>query len=424
MQSEIHRSILKRLLVAWLSLAVVIGVSVYFVEHSKIEDLAVNLAVEYSQALTDEHILSIYNQESERNLELQEIAGKLTLSQFAAVDIYDNNGHHLAESSRYKTTQVKEQIENRHHQFPLDKKFHHEKFDVEGDVFIQVLLPLKINSGDNAGYFEGVYHVQREALGKIDERIYYGLSLAVLVSLLTSIVLYPIILRLNKDLFGLSANLLDTNIELLEVLGCAIASRDSSTNSHNYRVTLYAVKLGEALGLKNNDMQNLIVGSFLHDVGKIGVADDILKKPDKLTDAERIEMQKHVSMGVDIVSRSNWLSGAQDVIEYHHEKYDGTGYSMGLKGDEIPVIARVFSVVDVFDALASTRPYKGSMSIDQCITYLKDNSGNHFDPEMVEQFSKIAEKQYAHLGELVDGKLTAEFAKTIKKYFYTTKRAS
>ena len=118
----------------------------------------------------------------------------------------------------------------------------------------------------------------------------------------------------------------------MEVLGSAIAMRDADTHLHNYRVTVYAIRLAEALGLSKPDIQRLIAGAFLHDVGKIGISDTILlKPPGRLTAQEFQVMRTHVLLGVDIIAKADWLRGARDVVEFHHEKFDGSGYMKGLK---------------------------------------------------------------------------------------------
>ena len=166
--------------------------------------------------------------------------------------------------------------------------------------------------------------------------------------------LYPVIITLSRRVIRFSDQVTKGNLEIVTVLGAAIAKRDSNTGSHNYRVTLYAIRLGEAVGTDKVDMRALILGAFLHDVGKIGIRDDILLKPTELNDEEVAIMHTHVQLGIGIIQTSEWLHATHDVIKYHHEKYDGSGYMKGLRGEEIPLEARIFAIVDVFDALTSS----------------------------------------------------------------------
>ena len=232
--------------------------------------------------------------------------------------------------------------------------------------------------------------------------------------------MYPIVLTLNRGLIKLSGDLLKGNLELMNVLGCAIAERDSDTNSHNYRVTFYALRLGEAIGLSRKNIRDLIAGAFLHDVGKIGIRDPILLKPGKLTQEEFEVMKTHVSLGVDILNKSSWLSGARDVVEFHHEKYDGSGYLQGLKGEAIPLNARIFAIVDVFDALTSKRPYKESWTAVDAIAMLERDSGSHFDPLLVKIFTTIAPDLYEKMTDVEEYRLEAMLQHRIAHYFLAT----
>ena len=148
-----------------------------------------------------------------------------------------------------------------------------------------------------------------------------------------------------------------------------------------------------------------MTGAFLHDVGKIGIRDPILLKKGKLTPEEFEIMKTHVALGIDIVSQSTWLNRAREVVECHHEKYDGTGYPKGLKGDAIPLNARIFAVVDVFDALTSNRPYKHSWTTQDALAQLRRESGSHFDPNLAGIFIDIAPSLQKEISRLDDDQL-------------------
>ena len=195
------------------------------------------------------------------------------------------------------------------------------------------------------------------------------------------------------------------NIGVLEVLGNAIAKRDHGTITHNYRVTFYALKLAQTGGHPEDKLKSLIKGAFLHDVGKIGISDLILLKEDRLTDDEFQTMKMHVRHGSDIISGYPWLSDCHDVVLHHHEKFDGTGYIAGLKGEQIPVNARIFAVADVFDALTSTRPYKRALTYDETIDIMKKGRGSHFDPDVIDALLMIGEDLYRDIYHAEEGRL-------------------
>ncbi|MBF0373703.1 MAG: HD-GYP domain-containing protein [Alphaproteobacteria bacterium] len=212
-------------------------------------------------------------------------------------------------------------------------------------------------------------------------------------------------------------DLLDANLNTLEVLGAAIAKRDSDTGSHNYRVTIYSVRLAETLGLDRKMIGALIKGAFLHDTGKIAIPDAILLKPGKLDEAEFTVMMTHVQHGIDIVGRSSWLADALDVVGGHHEKWAGGGYPAGLSGEDIPVNARVFAIADVFDALTSERPYKRPFPLEKSLAILREGAGGHFDPLLIDLFEPLAPDLHARHQAMPEAALTAEVAEMRVRYF-------
>jgi HD-GYP domain-containing protein (c-di-GMP phosphodiesterase class II) len=149
------------------------------------------------------------------------------------------------------------------------------------------------------------------------------------------------------------------------------------------------VRIARAMGMKEEELYYVRLGALLHDIGKIGVPDSILLKPGKLTDDEWKIMKKHPEYAFQMLSPIAYLSKAIDIPYCHHEKWDGTGYPRGLKGKQIPLSARIFAVVDVWDALTSDRPYRKAWPKDKAIEYIRSQSGSHFDPEVVDVFMKI-----------------------------------
>jgi PAS domain S-box-containing protein/putative nucleotidyltransferase with HDIG domain len=177
----------------------------------------------------------------------------------------------------------------------------------------------------------------------------------------------------------------------LEGWSAALDLRDKETEGHTQRVTTLTLELAKALGIPPTDLVNVRRGTLLHDIGKMGVADQILSKPDKLSDEEWTLMRMHPVYAYDMLSNINYLHGALDIPYCHHEKWDGTGYPRGLKGTDIPFAARIFSVVDVYDALTSDRPYRKAWSREQTLDYIREQSGSYFDPQVVEAFMNMVE---------------------------------
>lgn len=178
-------------------------------------------------------------------------------------------------------------------------------------------------------------------------------------------------------------------MDTIGALSTALETRDWDTHGHSQRVTDMSLRIGKEIGLDPDEHQSLMFGALLHDVGKIGISDSILLKPGPLNDHEWEIMKTHNEIGYKIVSNIENLKGSLPVILHHHEKYDGSGYPNGLSGDDIPLIARIFSIADAYDAMTSDRPYKKGKSHEEALAEIKKTSGKHFDPQLVEVFLEI-----------------------------------
>jgi HD-GYP domain-containing protein (c-di-GMP phosphodiesterase class II) len=287
------------------------------------------------------------------------------------------------------------------------------------EKLILVMLPMIGSDEKIAGYLQGVSRLDGQARDAQQVQIRNGALTAVVSALVTAMLLYPLLLAMLKRSAGLSGRLLDANLSLMRSLGNAVAKRDSDTDAHNYRVTLYAVALAEVMSLPGIEIADLVAGAFLHDVGKIGIPDSILLKPGKLTDDEFQIMKTHALLGVDIVADNPWLTGAAQTIRHHHERYDGTGYPDKLVGETIPRIARIFAVVDVFDALTSERPYKKPMALADALAIIERDSGRHFDPKVVAAFIGIAPDMFAKTVQASSTELRQEMHSLLSRYFQT-----
>ncbi len=175
----------------------------------------------------------------------------------------------------------------------------------------------------------------------------------------------------------------------LEGWASALELRDRETEGHSQRVKEMTMKLSEAMGISGEDLVRVRRGALLHDIGKMGVPDSILHKPGPLNDEEWAIMHQHPVVAYNLLSKIAYLRPALDIPHYHHEKWDGSGYPDGLKGEQIPLAARIFAIVDVWDALSSDRSYRDAWPEEKVQAYLQDQAGKHFDPQVVEVFLKI-----------------------------------
>jgi putative two-component system response regulator len=183
----------------------------------------------------------------------------------------------------------------------------------------------------------------------------------------------------------------------LRALTAALETRDQETHGHSERVVTYSLRLGREYGLNRDEMKALEFGSLLHDIGKIGVPDSILRKPAKLTEEEWERMREHPLHGQQILRGIEFLKGAARVVAQHHEKWDGSGYPLGLRQEDIDVCARIFAVADAFDAITSDRVYRRGKSYEAAAQELDEWAGKQFDPKVVKAFHRVPKEDWEEL---------------------------
>jgi len=180
--------------------------------------------------------------------------------------------------------------------------------------------------------------------------------------------------------------------ETLAALGGALELRDIETQGHSRRVTHYCLEMARAMHCSRDELQTIARGSFLHDIGKIGVPDAILLKPERLTKEEKALMQTHARIGYDLICNILFLARPAEIVLTHQERYDGTGYPQGLQGEEIPLGARIFAVADTLDAMTSDRPYRAGLPFSTARDEIVRQAGKQFDPDVVQVFLTIPEE--------------------------------
>ena len=190
----------------------------------------------------------------------------------------------------------------------------------------------------------------------------------------------------------------------LRALAAALETRDHETHGHSERVVSFSLRLGRELGLGGEELRALEFGALLHDIGKIGVPDAILHKPAKLTEEEWACMRKHPLLGRQILRGIEFLEGAARVVGQHHERWDGSGYPAGLRGEQIDLCARIFAVADTFDAITSDRVYRRGNTYEAALAELRRFAGRQFDPRAVEAFARVPQAEWAELRRRCSGR--------------------
>ena len=428
LKAFVHKRLLVRLVISGVLISLALATAVYFIEFNRLVRL-VNLRASVIVERFNDEIRPFLGtpspkprREIRQKLAVLLAAGRMNLGLGTLIfaGIYDLDDREiLIERDRrcaYMDA-VDDFMQAREHELPAATKKTYTATRINGTPHILLTYSLTDRRDEPAAVIRGIFALSAAAINEVHGRIARSAVESIGIVVLTTLILYPIIMTLIGRLSNLAANLLRSNIEILRVLGSAIAKRDSDTDIHNYRVTIYSVMLAEAFGLDRNGIRGLIKGAFLHDVGKIGISDRILLKPGKLTESEIETMKGHVSHGIDIVMRSDWLKDATEVVGCHHERFDGKGYPYGLTAGKIPINARIFSIADVFDALTSSRPYKSPLPFEEAMTILEEGRGRFFDPALLDMFLKIAESLYEKYSNCKEQILRDKLESITQQYF-------
>ena len=258
-------------------------------------------------------------------------------------------------------------------------------------ISMEIYVPIKYSESPG-GYpivevyqdLTGLYDTVRSHKTIIWTRIALGF-------LLLFMVLFGIIFEASRKLQNQSTQLENMFIRLVATMTNALEAKSPWTKGHSKRTEQYAEKIGYEMGLNNIEIKSIVLAGLLHDIGKIGTYDYLLEKVEKITTDEFEIIKKHPIEGVKILQEIKELKNIFPIIKHHHERYDGKGYPDGIKGDEIPLAARIICVADSYDAMTAERPYRKAMSKKNALEELRRNSGTQFDPHVVDSFMKVIE---------------------------------
>ena len=213
-----------------------------------------------------------------------------------------------------------------------------------------------------------------------------------------------LVVRARTDMLRQAMEELEHSYDItLEALGDALDLKDSETEGHSKRVTAYTIALARAMGINPSQIKVIARGAFLHDIGKMAIPDDILRKPGKLSPEEQGVMREHSARGYHMLRKIPFLSEAAEIVFTHQEHFDGSGYPSGLRGNEIPIGARIFALADTLDAITSDRPYRKAKSFDDAREEILRCSGSQFDPTVVEVFLKVPNELWHELRSEITG---------------------
>ena len=206
--------------------------------------------------------------------------------------------------------------------------------------------------------------------------------------------------RINEELQDANDKLEKAYLESIETLRYTVEAKDPYTKGHSDRVSEFAVLIGKKMGLSEEELKTLRIGGLFHDIGKIGIPDSILLKESKLTVDEYSEIKHHPSIGVHILSNATIFKDIIPIVKYHHERFDGRGYPENLKGEDIPLLARITAVADSFDAMSSRRTYRDNLELEKIISEIEENKNTQFDPHIADVFLDIIRNEYESIKEI------------------------
>ncbi|MBA2133851.1 HD-GYP domain-containing protein [Capillibacterium thermochitinicola] len=267
-------------------------------------------------------------------------------------------------------------------------------------------------------YLAGAYYLYRKILFPILTRKEFLTYIFVVVSIFLLLLSYSFYylftfrqqLREHKNRQKKSfSQLKKANEGALKALLHALECRDHDTWDHSTRVAAYATALAEQMGLSQSELKKIALAGYLHDIGKIGVPDRILLKKTKLLPEEWEMIKRHPELGYDIIHELDFLNDAADIILLHHERYDGTGYPLGLKGEKIPLLARIFAVADALDAMTSERPYRAARSMEEAFTEVHSLAGVQFCPECVKALEELGIEKLSRIQQRVKNQEIMKF---------------
>lgn len=306
----------------------------------------------------------------------------------------------LFESSKYKFELARDMLS------AINKiKFNNYDIILINFSFSKILLELfvnKIRFFDSFSYIilysdDTLKNDSLNIIKNYDIQAYYNTKnnlnkLICLIELISNAIYEFTRINLRLDNFNIASK--SPYLSTVQILRDIAEYKDKYTIGHSFRVSKYSTLIGRALGLSNSDLKTLKVGSMFHDIGKISIPNSILLKNTSLTDSEYYKIKFHPLIGSHFVSPAIIYSRIIPIIKFHHEKFDGTGYPCNLKGSEIPLLVRIVSIADSFDAMASKRSYRDSLPIDLIIRELEKNKGYQFDPEITDVFLEILKNDF------------------------------
>ncbi|MBT8346583.1 MAG: HD domain-containing protein [Desulfofustis sp.] len=418
LKKEIHALLIKRLTgICILTILLVVGATCY-IEYSRLEQSLISAAIKEARLFIP-LFLNQHNNHSggETVVVTPEFHDSIAHTSFIEVRLSTPDGLQFFEKSRASAEQVRHRFNDKSVSLVPGGEPVGTWLFADKRLYLMTVIPIRgLQDDDILGHLEALYRSSLADTKAIGWRFVLSSLIGAGAVVLCGLIMYPGLVFFHNRLIKIGSDLNLANNFLLKKLGSALAKSDVGVAEHNYRVLIYGIRLAERHKLSRARIRNLIQGIFLHDVGMLDLDVSILLKQGPLDKKELSKVQEHVKNGVAQIKRYRWLRDGLDVVRCHHEKYDGSGYPAGLSQDKIPLEARIFAIVDAFDALTSQRPYRQPQEIERGLAVLEQESGSHFDPVLLAPFIEMAPQLYNIVNKLKGKALEKEVRGVVKKY--------
>ena len=417
MKKEVHLRLIKRLFTAWFLAAVIGLVTVASLEYKNLGRSLLASAVKESSAFA--LLLKSYQEKPEEDhlIELKKMAGSaLEQTSFILVNLLGTNKEPLINLSLSSADAANKAFDAKGMTIIPGKQADGGWIIANKRIYNKVAIPIFDSGEDLSGYLTGIYLVSLKDTQMIIKRFMLSFIICITAISLCALLCYLGFLFMNNHLIRSVGELNRTNVFLIRKLGTALAKSNSQEQDHSSRVLLYAMKLAEKVKLPSEQKRTLIHGVFLHDIGMLPISPATLHKEEELEKEELKQVDQHPKEGAALIRKFRWLRNAEKVVRFHHEKYDGTGYPDGIKHEKIPMVARIFSIADTFDALTSQRPYRDPLALEESLAILEQETGLQFDPVLLSAFLDIAPHLHETIASRTSKELDKEVDKLLKKY--------
>ncbi|MCG6930792.1 MAG: HD domain-containing protein [Desulfofustis sp.] len=412
LKREVHLRLLKRIsAVCLLTCACIVGLAL-FLEYRRIEPALLDAAEKEARLFVPQLLA--------QDAGPPESADALAYTSFIAVRLYGENGAVLLDKARPGGDEITRLFSSRGISLQPSGDRIGTWIYRDKRLYLYSMIPVAgLQDDDIIGHVETIYRSSLQDITALLRRL--GLSCLIGAGgvILCALLMYPALVLFHNRLIRNSSELNRANTFLLKHLGSALAKADVADPGHSHRVLIYGVRLAENQKLSRPQIRHFIHGAFLHDIGMLDLHSQTVLRRGPLTPEERSAMQEHPKKGAALIKPCRWLKQSRDIIRCHHENYDGSGYPAGLSHEQIPFSARIFAIVDAFDALTTKRPYRDPLDVDKAVERLESKSGTQFDPVLLAAFIEIAPKLREVVSNLEGKALERELSGVLKKYIST-----